>query len=241
LEQEKHEITAGLRPDVEYCSSAMSTTPTTIVSTEDVNYLQRVRKLLGATVFLLIQRFPRLLKFQSSESSWTAFRIVLGCFGAALVVLPLSFWVGWITGIIAPLAGMLLFVASILLPPLNLESETDRKARELGASTIVSGGEYQPGNAPASQARLFISPAHIWALDKNFEPLLVIPTPEVKALSVNSSADRWLLHIRWLDHKAEFAFTGIFAERFARLAEDSIRASLPESQQARTKFRVAGV
>jgi len=116
----------------------MSTTPTTIVSTAEDNSLQRARSLLGAAVFLLIHRFPRLLKFQSSESSWTVFRIILGCFGAALVVLPLSFWIGWITGIIAPLAGLCLFVASILLPPLELESETDRKARELGARTVLA-------------------------------------------------------------------------------------------------------
>ncbi len=219
----------------------MSTTPTTIVSTEQVNYIQRTRNFLGDAVFLLIQRFPRLLKFQSSESSWTIFRLLLGCFGAALVVLPLSFWIGWVTGIIAPVAGLVLFVASILLPPLELESETDRKARELGASTMVSGGEYQPGNAPAAHARLFISPTHIWALDSHLNPLLVIPTPEVSNLSVRSNQNNWLLQIRWLDHKAEFSFDGIFAERFARLAENSVRASLPESLQIPAKGRAAVV
>lgn len=219
----------------------MSTTPTTIVSTEEVNYVQRTRNFLGAATFLLIQRFPKLLKFQSSESSWTLFRVVLGCFGAALVVLPLSFWIGWVTGIIAPIAGLLLFVASILLPPLELESETDRKARELGATTMVSGGEYQPGNAPAAQSKLFVSPTHIWALDTHFNPLLVIPTPEISNLSVRAQQDTWMLQIRWLDHKAEFSFNGIFAERFARLAEDSIRASLPDSLQVPSKGRAAVV
>ena len=182
---------------------------------------------MGAGVFLLVQRFPRLLRFQRSENSWSIFRFLLGCFGAALVVLPLSFWVGWVTGIVVPLLGMVFFVASILLPPPEPESDTDRKARELGASTMVSGGEYQPGNAPATQARLFISAAHIWALDKNFDPLLVIPTTEISAIYVDSLLDRWLLHIRWEEHKAEFSFDGLFAERFARLAEESIRAALP--------------
>ncbi len=219
----------------------MSTTPTTIVSTEQVNYVQRARNFLGDAVFLLIQRFPRLLKFQSSESSWTIFRLLLGCFGAALVVLPLSFWIGWVTGIIAPIGGLVLFVASILLPPLELESETDRKARELGTSTMVSGGEYQPGNAPAAQARLFISPTHIWALDNHFNPLVVVPTPEISNLSLRSQEDDWVLQIRWLDHKAEFSFKGIFAERFARLAEGSVRASLPESLQVPSKGRAAAV
>jgi hypothetical protein len=219
----------------------MSTTPNTIVTTEQDNYLQRARNLAGDAVFLLVHRFPRLLKFQSSENSWALFRLLLGCFGAALVILPLSFWIGWVTGIIAPLTGMVLFIASILLPPLELESETDRKARELGAETMVSGGEYQPGNAPAAQARLFISPAHIWALDNQLDPLLVIPTPEVSSLLLRSVEDHWLLQVRWLDHKAEFLFDGIFAERFARLAQDSIRASLPESLPAISKGRAAGV
>ena len=195
---------------------------------------------MGAAVFLLVERFPRLLKFQRSENSWSIFRFLLGCFGAALVVLPLSFWVGWVTGIAVPLLGMVLFVASILLPPPEAESDTDRKARELGASTMVSGGEYQPGNAPATQARLFISATHLWALDKNFDPLLVIPTVEISSICVEPLLDRWLLHIRWADHTAEFSYQGLFAERFARLAEESIRATLPGTIPA-LKHRAATV
>ena len=207
----------------------MSTTPTTITPGASVRQLQRLSNTAGAGIFLLVQRFPRLLKFQRSENSWTVFRVILGCFGAALVVLPLSFWIGWVTGIVTPLVGMFFFIASILLPPPETESETDRKARELGATTMVSGGEYQPGNAPAAQARFFLSPANIWALDRNFNPLVVIPTSEISSLFVDSIEDRWLLHIRWVDHKAEFSYEGMFAERFARLAERSIRSLLPGS------------
>jgi len=219
----------------------MSTSPTTIVTTDQDNYYQRARGVLGAAVFLLVQRFPRLVKFQSSENSWALFRLLLGCFGAALVVLPLSFWVGWVTGILAPLVGLVLFVASILLPPIEIESDTDRKARELGASTMVSGGEYQPGNAPAAQTRLFISCTHVWAMNSHFDPLLVIPTPEISGLLLKSTGPRWVLQVRWLDHKAEFSYAGIFAERFARLAEESIRASLPESLESPSKGRAAAV
>ena len=196
---------------------------------------------MGGAAFLLIHRFPLLLKFQRSENSWSVFRFMLGCFGAALVVLPLSFWIGWITGILAPLCGLLLFVTSILLPPPETESNTDRKARELGASTMVSGGEYQPGNAPPSQARLFISSTHVWAMDKNFDPLLVIPTTEISSLSVDSTMDRWSLRVRWADHKAEFVYDGLFAERFARLAEESIRAALPQGLSEPLKRRAATI
>lgn len=219
----------------------MSASPGTVVSTTNPGFLQRLRSYAGAGVFLLINRFPLLLRFRRSENSWTVFRLLLGSFGAALVVLPLSFWVGWVTGILAPLCGLLIFVASILLPPPDLESGTDRKARELGASTIVSGGEFQPDHSLPVEARLFISSSHVWALDKNFDPLQVIPASEISSLWVDSSEDRWLLQIRWADRKAEFSYTGLFAERFARLAEDSIRAALPDAPRRPLKRRAASI
>jgi hypothetical protein len=55
---------------------------------------------------------------------------------------------------------------------------------------------------------------------------------------VEEKEQRWLLQIRWADHKAEFAFAGFFAERFARLAEESIRAALPQKLPATPKRRV---
>jgi ABC-type multidrug transport system fused ATPase/permease subunit len=214
---------------------SMSTTPTTITSETNVRTLQRLSNTVGAGIFLLVQRFPRVLKFQRSEHSWSVFRVLLGCFGAALVILPLSFWIGWVTGIVTPLVGMVLFIASILLPPPEMESDTDRKARELGATTMVSGGEYQSGDIPAVQARFFLSPANIWALDKNFNPLVVIPTAEISSIFVDSIEDCWLLHVHWADRKAEFSYDGIFAERFARLAEESIRSLLPGGLSAPLK------
>lgn len=217
----------------------MSTTPSTIASATDPGILQRLRNYAGAGAFLLIHRYPLLVKFQRSENSWSVFRFLLGSFGAALVVLPLSFWIGWFTGILAPICGLVLFVASILLPPPDTESATDRKARELGASTMVSGGEYQPANATVVEARLFISTTHIWALDKNFDSLLVIPAVEVSSLSLHSVDNRWLLRIRWADHKAQFCYSGLFAERFARLAVESIRSALPGTQTEPLKRHAA--
>src|SRR5208337_4726689 len=118
----------------------MSTSPRAIVSTSQESLFQRAKSFIGAALFLAIHRFPRLLQLHRNEKSWTLFRIALACLGAAIVVLPLSLWNGWITASF----GLLLFVVAILLPPAELESATDRKARELGAQTVVSGGEYQP-------------------------------------------------------------------------------------------------
>jgi hypothetical protein len=207
----------------------MSSTPTVITAGEE-NFLQRIKGVFGAAFFALLQRSPQLLRLHRNEKSWTLLRFAVGCFGAALVILPLSLWrSGWITAIF----GLSLFVVSILLPPAELESATDRKARELGANTVVGGGEYQPGNAPVAHVQLFISPTHTWALDKNFEPLIVIPTAGISGLDVESSGDRWLLHVRWANHRAEFCFRGIFAERFAHLAEESLRQAARPSPKRR--------
>jgi hypothetical protein len=216
----------------------MSTTPTAIETTDEASAFQKLRDFCGDAIFLASQRFPRLLQLHRNERSWALFRVALGVFGAALVVLPLSLWSGWFTA----LFGMAFFILSILLPPAAVESDTDQRARELGARTVVSGGEYQPGNAPAAQVQLFISPAHVWAIDKNLEPLLVIPAPAISSLRMEADEERWLLLIRWDDHKAEFAFEGFFAERLASLAEKSIRTALPETQlRSNTMTRAAGV
>src|ERR1700761_6910843 len=114
----------------------MSTTPTAIAATEE-NVYHRLKSFTGAGLFLLFQRFPKLLQLHRNEQAWAFMRIALGIFGAALVVLPLSLWSGYITAVF----GLALFLLSILLPPAETESDTDRKARELGALTVVSGGE----------------------------------------------------------------------------------------------------
>ena len=216
--------------------SRMSATPTAIATADGTVY-HRLKAFMGAGLFLLFQRFPKLLQLHRNEQAWGALRIALGIFGAALVVLPLSLWSGYITAIF----GLAMFLLSILLPPAETESDTDRKAHELGASTVVSGGDYQPGNAPSAEVRLFISPTHIWALDRHFKPLVVIPALEISSLMVLPVEDRWLVHIRWADHIAEFSYDGFFAERFARLADDSIRAAVPTlfPQDVKTRAHVA--
>jgi len=130
-------------------------------------------------------------------------------------------------------------VVSILLPPADLESATDRKAKDLGAQTVISGGEIDAGNAGFVSVQLFISPAQTWALDKSFDPLVMFPTADITDLSVKPIADHWSLLVRWGEHKTELVYRGIFAERFARLAEESLRqanaAALPAKKQRAAK------
>jgi hypothetical protein len=212
----------------------MSSTPN-VIAAEQENLLQRLKNACAATLFLLIQSSPKVLNLYRNEQSWTLFRVALGCFGAALVILPLSLWHGYFTAIF----GLLFFVVSILLPPAELESSTDRKARELGARTVVSGGEFQPDNAPAASVQLFISPSQTWAMNKHHEPLMVITTAEIAELDVIPNENHWLLIVRWGDHKAEFLYKGIFAERFARLAEESLRQACLATQPPPIKAHAA--
>jgi hypothetical protein len=214
----------------------MSTTPS-VISVEQENLLQRIKGACGAALFLLIQRSPKILNLYRNEQSWTLFRIALGCFGAALVVLPLSLWHGYFTAIF----GLAVFVLSILLPPAELESATDRKARELGARTVVSGGEYGPHSGAPVAVQLFISPSHIWAMDKSYEAQTVINIGEITSVDVVPRNDHWLLVLRCGDQKTEFLYKGIFDERFARLAEESVRHASLALRPPASKSRAARV
>ena len=212
----------------------MSTSPRAI-TTEADNAFARVKNAFGNGFFLLAQHSPRLLELHRNERAWSLLRFLMGCTGAALVILPLSLWSGYFTA----LFGLALFVVSILLPPADLESATDRKAKDLGARTVVSGGEIDCGNAGFMGVQLFISPAQTWALDKDFNPLVVIGTADISDLTVKPIADHWSLIVRWPEHKAEFVYHGLFAERFARLAEESLRqanlAAIPAKKHRTAK------
>jgi len=214
----------------------MGITPN-VINAEQENLSQRLKGACGTVLFLLLQGSPKLLKLYRNEQSWALFRVAVGGFGAALVILPLSLWHGYYTAVF----GLLLFVVSILLPPAELESPTDRKARELGAQTVVSGGDYQSGNRTATAVQLFISPSQTWAMDKRHEPQVVITTGDIAALDVLPNENHWLLIVRWGDHKAEFLYKGIFAERFARLAEESLRQASLAAQPPSVKRRAASV
>jgi len=203
----------------------MSTTPN-VISVDEENLLQRIKGFIGTVVFYLVQRSPKLLKIYRNEQSWTLFRIALGCFGAALVILPISLWHGYFTAVF----GLMFFVVSILLPPAELESATERKARELGAQTVVSGGEFQGTTTATKPVQLFISPSQTWAMDKTYDAQVVITTGDIAKVDVLPRENDWVLVVRWGEHKAEFLYKGIFAQRFARLAEESLRQASASAQ-----------
>jgi hypothetical protein len=197
----------------------MSTAPATAASPHEGTGA-RLRNLVIGAVFAAVVLIPKLLRIRRNAQSWTVFRIFLGFAGAALVILPLSLWNSWL----AAIAGLAMFLAAILLPPAEARTDPDEKARELGTLVIVNGGKYQPGNAAPAFVQLFVGAERIWALDSQFQPLLVIPAAEI--LSANAiearAKNHWVLQVRWSNNVAEFAYQGIFAEHFARVAESSL-------------------
>jgi hypothetical protein len=195
--------------------------------------LARVRNAAIVGIFAVALLIPKIVHLRRNERSWFAFRIILAIVGAAWVLLPLAFWDGYLLSVL----GLTMFISAILLPSARPDTTADEKARELGALVVVNGGEYQPGNAPTAAVQLYTGVENVWALDKHFQPLLVIPVRELTDAHAEFSAGLWYLRLQWADHAAEFSYRGIFAEHLAHVAESALqsvmRPALPAIPQRR--------
>lgn len=193
----------------------------------------RLRNAGIVTLFAIALLIPKIVHLRRNEGSWFAFRIALGIVGASFVLLPLALWESYLLSVV----GLAMFIGAILLPSARPDTTADEKARELGALVVVNGGEYQPGNAPASSSMLYVGVENIWALDEHFQPLLVIPVRELTLATAEFAAGAWYLRLRWADHGAELSYRGIFAEHLVRVAESTVhsvmRPALPVIPQRR--------
>jgi hypothetical protein len=213
---------------------AMSTTSTPVASPQETA-AARLRTLALGALFALVLLVPKLLNIRRDRRSWLAFRVVLAISGAGLVILPLSLWNSWT----AAIAGLAMFLASILLPAAKPDTTLADTAAQLGALVIVNGGTYQRENpeletgqlesrqlesVPAEAVQLFVCPDRIWALDSQLHPLLVIPISQIASATAAESAGDWILRVRWDEHTADFHYRGIFAEHLARVAESTLRS-----------------
>jgi hypothetical protein len=205
-------------------------------TTQEETLGTRLRNIAVGTLFALVLLVPKVLHLRRDPPSWMAFRILLAVAGAALVVLPLSLWNSWL----AALAGLAMFLTSILLPPAKSHTRVDDKARELGALVVVNGGEYQPSNAPAAAVQLFAGTERIWALDARLQPLLEIPASEISSVRADEIGAQWVLRIRWTDRVVEFSYRGVFAEHLARVAESTIRSVMRSPLPVLPRSRAAG-
>jgi hypothetical protein len=192
----------------------------------------KLRKVVIDAGFAVVLLIPKVLSLRRDERSWVIFRMVLGVFGAALVVLPIGFFGSYFLAI----AGLVAFIVAILLPPPKATSITDDKARELGALTVIDGGTFQSGTF-AVPVQLFVGSQKLWALEADFHPLLVIPVAELISAQAEEVEGCWMLRLRWVDRSAIFSYSGVFGEQQARVAESTVqsmmRSAVPVSPRRR--------
>lgn len=196
----------------------MSTATTTETALTD-GLGAKLRKTVTGAGFALVLLAPKVLSLRRDERSWVIFRMLLGAFGAALVILPIGFYGSYFLAI----AGLVAFIVAILLPPPKATSGTDDKARELGALTVVDGGTFQSGSFSVP-VQLFVGTQKLWALEADFHPLLVIPVAELISAQAEELDGRWILRLRWADRGAIFSYSGVFGENLARAAENTVHS-----------------
>jgi hypothetical protein len=160
--------------------------------------------------------------------------MMLGVFGAALVVLPIGFYGSYFLA----LAGLAAFIVAILLPPPKATSGIDDKARELGALVVVDGGTFQSGSF-AVPVQLFVGSQNVWALEADFHPLLVIPVAELISAQAEELDGQWMLRLRWADRSAMFSYSGVFGENLARTAENTVQSVMGTETPVLPRSRAA--
>jgi hypothetical protein len=201
-------------------------------ASQTANALARLQKMFIGALFAGVLLVPKILNLRRDERSWTAFRVLLGIAGAGFVILPLAFWNSWL----AAIAGLAMFLTAALLPPAIADVTADDKAREFGALVVVNGGKTRMSNV-AVPVRLLVGTENIWALDSHLQTRLIIPVGEVSSVYSEETENGWVVRLRRPNRVEEFAYRGVFAEHFAKVAENTIlgvmRPGLPVQPKAR--------
>jgi len=211
--------------------------PSELPPAEAMSSFARVRMSVADSLFLISRTYPKLLTLRSTPSAWTGLRILLGVFGAALVVLPLSLWNAWA---FAPV-GLAMFLLAVLLPPLRQDRGTPQAIEQLGAYLVIDAGRFCCGPEAFASVSFYLTPTRIWALDDQLRPVAVIPVSELSMATAFPSQDDWILRLRWKENSAEFIFDGLFAERRARVAEAGLRHLIQQPLETpRTRVKAAG-
>jgi hypothetical protein len=204
-------------------------------ASQTANALARLQKMFIGALFAGVLIVPKILNLRRDERSWTVFRVLLGIAGAGLVILPLAFWNSWL----AAIAGLAMFLTAALLPPAIANVTADDKARELGALVVVNGGKFRMSNGVAAPVRLLVGAENIWALDSHLQTRLIIPVAEVTSVYSEETENGWVVRLRRPNNVEEFAYRGVFAEHFAKVAENTIHGVMRPGQPIQQKARAA--
>jgi len=152
--------------------------------------------------------------------TWILFRLVLGVAGAAFVIFPITAGNSYLLSI----AGLVMFVVAILLPPARPQSKEVAKAHELGAVAVADGGRIRFKDAASSiRVKLFAAPERVFVLDHDLRSLFEIPACEITSAIALRKEDRWILEVKWADYCANFFYRGFSAERRGHQAESAVR------------------
>lgn len=168
---------------------------------------------------------------------WAFFRLTLALGGATLVLFPVASGNSYVLSI----AGLVMFVAAILLLPAASRATLESKARELGALLVIDGGRYHPPNSSSFvPVQLVVAPDRVSALDAKFRMVLEIPAAEITSFLALEAEKGWFLEVIWADHAAEFSYRGASAERLAHIAENALRRVAPAPAPVAPQRRAAG-
>jgi len=200
------------------------------------SFLKRLRHVAIGVLFALVLLIPKILHARRNARSWMLFRIFLGVAGAAMVILPLGTWSGYAPAI----AGLVMFVSAILLPPAKPATNVDDQARELGALIVVNGGRFKLEDAASFAAQLFVGAEHVSVRDSRLQSFLEIPVGEITSAQAKESHGRWFLRINWGNQTAAFAYEGVFSEHLARVAETTIQSVMRPALPVLPQRRAAG-
>jgi len=178
----------------------------------------------------------RYLHPRRNPHSWFAFRLFLGLFGAALVLLPLALPESWIASIF----GLAIFLTSILLPPLSENTSEPQLSRPIAGQLVLTGAEFSSGCALAIPVRLYVNSEQVLAMKPNLQPAVVVPIAPLSSLFLQRSEHSWLLILEAPGNETVFSFRGVFAERNARRAESAIRSFVRVKPPEKSRVRAAG-
>jgi hypothetical protein len=183
-----------------------------------------------------IEQLQHHLHPRRNPHSWFAFRLFLGFFGAALVLLPLALPESWIASVF----GLAIFLTSILLPPISEKSSEPQLSGPIAGQIVLTGAEFSSGGALAIPVRLYVNSEQILALKPNLRPAVVLPIAPLSSLFLQRAERSWLLILEASGGETVFSFRGVFAERNARRAESAIRSFVRARPPENPKARAAG-
>jgi hypothetical protein len=191
---------------------------------------------LGSVPASPIGQLQHHLHPRRNPHSWFIFRLFLGFFGAALVLLPLALPESWIASIF----GLAIFLTSILLPPQSEKTSEPQLSRPIAGQLVLTGAEFSSGGALAIPVRLYVNSEQILAMKPNLQPAVVVPVAPLSSLFLQRAERSWLLILEASGGETVFSFRGVFAERNARRAESAIRSFVRVRPPEKPKALAAG-